>query len=538
MSGLLEEFIAPLRIVMTENQRIARAASTIGIGTLMSRILGFIRDMVIARFFGAGLAADAFFVAFRIPNLWRRLVGEGALTVSFIPVYSEYLDQHSENETREFAHIAFTMAGLALLVLVLLGVVFSPILVRMIAPGFMETPEKFELTVALNRIIFPYLFFMGLFAVCMGILNSLRHFFAPAVAPIFLNISMILSVLLFSRFFEEPVMALAVGVLAGGAVQLLFQIPFLRKRRITFRFNFNFRHPGIKRVGSLMIPGVIGTAGYQIGVFIDNAFASFLPTGSISYLFFADRLIEFPLGLFAIAIGMASLPSLSSLVSQGRMEELKETFSFSFRLVSFISIPAMMGLIFLKTPIVHLLFQRGQFDYTATAMTVKALLCYSVGLWAIAGVRTLVPVFYSLQDTWTPMKIALICLGVKVTLNAILIVPLKHAGLALATSLSLILNLILLFRKLHPRLGGIDVNRIVGPLLRITLSSLLMGLLAYFICSFTDWSRQGQTLQKAGVLGVGVGAGIVAYFACSLLLKNEEALFLVRMVRRRGFRSP
>ena len=468
-SGLFATF-AVIRFVriMSENHKIARAATTIGMGTLLSRILGFLRDMVIAHFFGAGMAADAFFVAFRIPNLWRRLVGEGSLTISFIPVYTEYLTQRSEEETRKVTHIAFTIAGVILLILTLLGVLFSPILIRIIAPGFVQIPEKFQLTVTLNQIIFPYLFFMGLFALCMGILNSQRHFFAPAIAPIFLNISIIVSVFLFYHTFKIPVMTLALGVLAGGVIQFLFQIPFLWKRRITFRFNFNFRHPAIKRIGLLMIPGLIGTAVYQLNVFIDTIFASFLPSGSVSYLFFADRLMEFPLGIFAIAIGMASLPSLSGLASQGKMEELKETISFTFRLVSFISVPAMVGLIALKTPIINLLFQRGLFDYSATEKTAFALLFYSVGLWAIAGSRTIVPAFYSLQDTWTPLKIALICLGANVILNSILIFPLKHGGLALATSLSSTLNLILLFWKLSPKLGGIDIRKNIKSLLRIS----------------------------------------------------------------------
>ncbi|MDP2967897.1 MAG: murein biosynthesis integral membrane protein MurJ, partial [Deltaproteobacteria bacterium] len=316
---------------MTENHKIAKAASTIGMGTLLSRILGFFRDMVIAHFFGAGMAADAFFVAFRIPNLWRRLVGEGSLTISFIPVYTEYLHQRSEEEIREVTHAAFTLMGLVLLLITLLGIFFSPVLIQIIAPGFARIPEKFQLTITLNQIIFPYLFFMGLFALCMGILNSRRHFFAPAIAPIFLNISIILSVFLFYHSFQKPVMTLAVGVLAGGVIQLLFQIPFLWQKGITFRFNFNFGHPAIKRIGALMVPGIIGTAVYQINVFIDTIFASFLPGGSVSYLFFADRLLEFPLGIFAIAIGMASLPALSRLASQGKMEELKNTLSFTFR---------------------------------------------------------------------------------------------------------------------------------------------------------------------------------------------------------------
>lgn len=518
---------------MTENKIITKAAIVIGTGTLLSRILGFFRDMVIAHFFGAGMVADAFFVAFRIPNLWRRLVGEGSLTISFIPVYTEYLDQRSEKEIKEVTHIAFTLMGLILLVIIFVGILLSPILIQIIAPGFARIPDKFQLTVTLNQIIFPYLFFMGLFALCMGVLNSYRHFFAPAFSPIFLNICIILSVFLFYQVFQKPVMTLAIGVLAGGVIQFLFQIPFLWLKRITFRFNFHFGHPAIKRIGSLMVPGLIGTAVYQLNVFIDTIFASFLPSGSVSYLFFADRLLEFPLGVFAIAIGMASLPSLSGLAAQGKMGEFRETLSFTFRLVAFISIPAMVGLIALKTPIINLLLQRGLFDYSATLMTAKALLFYSVGLWAIAGVRAIVPAFYSLKDAWTPLKIGLICLGANVILNGIFIIPLKHAGLALATSLSSILNLLLLIRKLSPKLGGIEVRKNVTSLTRIFFCSLPMGLIAYGICSLGDWSTTGGGIQKMILLGSGIIIGIFFYLAISYGMKNEEMLFLIRMVRRK-----
>src|SRR4030066_968696 len=491
---------------MSEQHKITKAATIIGIGTLLSRISGFLRDMVVAYFFGAGMAADAFFVAFRIPNLWRRLVGEGSLTISFIPLYTEYMTQRSEEDTRELTHIAFTIAGVVLLTLTLFGILFSPFLIRIIAPGwFTRYPETFSLTVTLNQIIFPYLFFMGLFALCMGILNSLRHFFAPAIAPIFLNISIILSVLLFHSVFEKPVMTLALGVLAGGIIQFLFQLPFLQKKRVSFRFNFNFRHPAIKRIGRLMIPGLIGTAVYQINVFIDTIFASFLPSGSVSYLFYADRLMEFPLGIFAIAIGMASLPSLSALVSHGKMEDFNETLSFTFRLTSFISIPAMVGLIALKTPIINLLFQRGLFDYSATEKTAFALLFYSVGLWAIAGSRTIVPAFYSLQDTWTPLKIALICLGANVIFITILIYPLKHGGLALATSLSSTLNLILLFWKLNSRLRKMDMRKNIKSLLKDVFCSLPMGVAAYLICSAGNWSTTGNIWEKVLLLLIGIG---------------------------------
>ena len=522
---------------MPETHKITRAATTIGLGTFSSRILGFLRDMVIANFFGAGMAADAFFVAFRLPNLWRRLVGEGSMTISFIPVYTEYLTQRPEEESRGLVHIAFTVAGIVLLILTVFGMTFSSLLIRLIAPGFADVPEKFDLTVMLNRIIFPYLFFMGLFALCMGILNSKRHFFAPAFAPVFLNICMILSVLLFYHAFERPVLALAVGVLAGGLIQFLFQIPFLMERGITFRFNFNFRHPAIRRIGFLMIPGLIGTAVYQLNVFVDTIFASFLPSGSVSYLFFADRLMEFPLGIFAIAIGMAALPSLSKLASRSEIEELKETISFTLRLVFFISIPAMVGLIALKTPIVNLLFQRGRFDYHSTVMTAKALLFYSVGLWAIAGARTVVPAFYSLQDTSTPLKIALICLVSNVILNAVLIGPMKHAGLALATSLSSMLNLGLLFWKLSSKLGGIGTKKIGQSLFQTFLCSLPMGLIAYGICSFGNWSGTGGLGGKVLLLLSGIVAGLGAYLLSSFFLKNEELLFLLKMGRKRNGES-
>jgi putative peptidoglycan lipid II flippase len=525
-----QKFLFLRNFFMAETHKITKAATTIGIGTLLSRILGFFRDMVVANFFGAGMVADAFFVAFRIPNLWRRLVGEGALTISFIPIYTEYLTQGSEEETREVTHITFTVAGAVLLILTILGILFSPILIRIIAPGFIGIPEKFQLTVMLNRIIFPYLFFMGLFALCMGILNSHRHFFAPAFAPIFLNISIIASVFLFYQAFQKPVLTLAVGVLVGGVIQFLFQIPFLIKKRVRFRLNFNFRHSAVKRIGSLMIPGLIGTAVYQLNVFIDTIFASFLPSGSVSYLYFADRLIEFPLGIFAVAIGMASLPSLSGLASQRKMEELRGTVSFTFRLVSFVSIPAMVGLIALKTPIVSLCFQRGLFDYSATVMTAKALFFYSVGLWAIAGVRTIVPGFYSLQDTWTPLKIALICLGANVIFNAILIYPMKHAGLALATSLSSILNLILLFRKLSLKLEGMNFRKSIKSLLSILSCSLPMGLVAYLICSLGDWSTTGHTVEKVLLLVIGILFGLGIYLVCSYCVKNEEMLFLLKMI--------
>ena len=295
---------------MSENHKITKAATLIGTGTLLSRISGFVRDMVVAYFFGAGMATDAFFVAFRIPNLWRRLVGEGSMTVSFIPVYTEYLIQRTEKESEEVTHIAFTIAGVLLFVLTALGMIFSPILIKLFAFTWSSTSEKFQLAVTLNRIMFPYLFFVGLFALSMGILNSLRHFFAPAFATIFLNLSIIVSVLLLYYRFQKPVMALAIGVLVGGMLQFFFQIPFLIRKKIRFRFNFNFRHPAIKRIGLLMIPGLIGTAVYQINEVIDTIFATSLPDGSVSYLFYAGSTHGISPGNFCDRYRNSSTPEL------------------------------------------------------------------------------------------------------------------------------------------------------------------------------------------------------------------------------------
>ncbi len=518
---------------MSENHKITKAATLIGAGTLLSRVSGFLRDMVVAYFFGAAMATDAFFVAFRIPNLWRRLVGEGSMTISFIPVYTEYLTQRTEKESQEVTHIAFTIGGVLLFVLTALGIIFSPILIKIFALTWSSTSEKFQLAVILNRIMFPYLFFIGLFALSMGILNSLRHFFAPAFATVFLNLSIIISVFLFYYHFQKPVMALAIGVLTGGLLQFFFQVPFLIKKKIDFRFNFNFRHPAIRRIGLLMIPGLIGTAVYQLNVLIDTMFATALPEGSVSYLYYADRLMEFPLGIFVIAIGTAALPSFSSLVAQGKTEEFRETVSFAFRLASFICIPATVGLISLKTPIINLLLQRGEFDFFATEMTAKALLCYSFGLWAIGGVRVLAPAFYSLQDTKTPLKIGLVCLGANVILICIFISPLQHAGLALATSLSSILNLFLLYRKLNHRLGGLDVVRNIKSLLKTSLCGLVMGWVAYLICSAGDWTVSGNTIDKILLLGAGIVGGLGVYLAASYWMKNEEMLFLLNIVKRK-----
>jgi len=290
---------------VTENVRVAKAAWVVGAATFLSRIFGFLRDVVVAGFFGAGLATDAFFVAFRIPNLLRRLFAEGSLTIAFIPVFTEYLKKKSREDAVELACIAFTLLSIILVLVSFLGILFAPWIVKIIAWGFTKNPDQYGLTVFLTRLMFPYIFFISLVALCMGILNSLRHFAAPALAPVVLNICMIAAVFLFRGFFDEPIIALAVGVIIGGVLQLVMQFPFLARVGMKLKANFHFNHPGIRKIGILMLPAIFGAAVYQINIFVSTLLASFLAVGSVSYLYYADRLVQLPLGVFAIAIGTA-----------------------------------------------------------------------------------------------------------------------------------------------------------------------------------------------------------------------------------------
>ncbi len=518
---------------MGTREKIAKAAGIVGSATLLSRIFGFIRDMVVAQLFGAGMATDAFFVAFRIPNLLRRLVGEGSLTVAFIPVYTEYLGQRSKKESDDLVYSSFSVLTLILLGLTAVGIVFSPWIVTIMAYGFSAEPEKFRLTVLLNRLLFPYIFFIGLVAWGMAVLNSLKHFVAPALAPVLLNISMITCALLLSGFFEQPILSLALGVLLGGLAQFLFQIPFMRRRGVFLRFVFHFSHPGVRRVGVLMAPSILGLAVTQINVIVNTFLASYLPEGSVSFLYYADRLLEFPMGVFAIAIATAVLPALSEEAARNDLEGVKETLSFALRLTFFVILPAMVGLIVLRRPILNLLFQRGAFNAFSTEMTSQALLCYALGLVAFAGVRIIVPAFYSLQDTRTPVKVAFWTLLVNAGLGWWLMFPLQHAGLALATSLAAWINFSVLAVLLRKKIGPLGARRILLSFGKNSGASALMGIVAYAVCMKGSWEMSGITVEKIGLLCGAVASGVLVYaVACYLLRSDELHAALVKFRKR------
>lgn len=519
--------------ISSENKNVAKAAGIVGSATMLSRIFGFIRDMVVAGLFGAAMTTDAFFVAFRIPNLLRRLLAEGSLTVSFVPVFTEYLKNKSKKEAFELARITFTVLSIILVFISFIGVIFSPFIVTLIAPGFLKSPDQFDLTVFLTRLMFPYIFFISLVALCMGILNSLRHFAAPALAPVVLNISIILAALLLRGFFQEPIVALAIGVMIGGALQLAMQWPFIIKMGLRIRFKFNLKHEGLRRIGGLMLPAVFGAAIYQINVFIGTILASLLPSGSVSYLYYADRIVELPLGIFAIAIGTASLPSFSEQAARGEMEALKRTIAFSLRLILFVTIPAMIALIALRVPILSVLFQRGKFDVQSTLLTAQALLYYTCGLWAFSAIRVIVSAFYSLQDTKVPMKAAIVALIVNIILSIILMGPLKHGGLALATSIASAVNVLFLTIILIKRIGTFFSREFFVSVMKVTAASLIM-LVSFFLIDFIlPWNINGTFDERLIFLVVCIVTGMIAFICSVFFLKCQEMMVAVDIIKRK-----
>ncbi len=516
---------------MSEARQITKAAGVVGAATLLSRILGFLRDVIVAWFFGAGLAADAFFVAFRIPNLLRRLFAEGSLTISFIPVFTEYLYNRGREEAFKLARSAWWLLAILLVIVSVLGVLLSPFIVRIIAPGFYSVPDKFELTVLLTRVMFPYIFFIALVALAMGILNALGHFAAPAFAPVLLNIAMIGSILLISPHLTKPTLGLAIGVIVGGALQLALQIVCMVRKGFRVFVRGPLYHVAVKRIALLMTPAVFGAAVYQVNIFVGTLLASLLPEGSVSYLYYADRLVQFPLGVFAIALATAVLPTLSKQAAAKDIEGLRNSFSYALRLVFFVTIPAMVGLIVLREPIVQLLFQRGAFDFDATHLTAEALLYYSVGLWAFSGVRVVVATFYALQDTKTPVKIAVISLLVNIVLSVVLMVPMRHGGLALATSVASGVNLVLLILALRKRLGRIGARGILQSVFKSMASAVVMGvIIAFGALWVTPKYNENPWCLLIWVFG-SIGLGALLYGGCACLFRCREVGDVVDIVR-------
>jgi putative peptidoglycan lipid II flippase len=512
------------------NIRVTKTAGLLGGITFCSRILGYLRDMMLAGFFGAGFFADVFITAFRIPNLCRRLFSEGAFTMAFIPVFSRYLQQTGPAEAYTFAARTFRFTALFLGAGVLLGLIGAPLVVGTIAPGFIAVPDKFEQAVRLLRIMLPYVYCIGLAGVCMGVLNVLDHFATPALAPILLNLSMIAAMLGASRVSSDMtvrIAVLALAVVTGGGMQLGLQLAVLMKKGVNLLRGNGLFHPGIRQVGAMILPTLFSASVFQLNVFFDTLLASLLAEGAISYLYFADRMVQFPLGIFAVSIATAVFPTAARQAAMRDLPALRDTLSHGLSLSFFVSLPSMAGLIVLREPIVGMLFERGAFDLHMTRLTASALLYYGIGIWAFSAIRVTLPVLFALNETRAPVRAGLLSVGAHMLLGLLLMRPMSFDGLALATSLSSMLNLWLLLRVATHRIGGRGAAAVAQSVGRSLFCTAAMGLVIWMILP----AGNDGSLMLAMRVGACVLTGVLVYTLLSYAVNRETFLRAVAVFR-------
>ncbi len=516
----------------SEISQVSSRAGLVGLLTFISRFFGLARDSFIAYLLGAKEASDAFYVAFRIPNLLRRLLAEGNLTISFVPIFSEAYKKDPQL-AKKVASYTFTLLACILIVITLLGVVFSSVIVGLIASGFKSDPAKFELTVLLTRITFPYILLVSLGALAMGILNSLKRFGAPAAAPIFMNVGIILGAFLFGKHVAHPSIALALGVILGGLLQILIQVPSLYRLGFLPRIAWNPQNEYVKKIFKLMIPAIYGSAVYQLNVVASNFMASFLATGAVTYLWYADRVMEFPLGVFAISFATVILPQLTGHALDKNPEQFKSTFLSGLRMIYFINIPAMVGLICLSHLIIAVLFQHGRFDAYATEQTAKALMVFAIGLPFVSGTRITASAFFALQDSKSPVKAANIAVVVNICVGALLFQPLGHLGLALGVSTASIFNFFAHMYDFQKKNGRLGFAQAWPAILRIIGASVFMGLILISVEYFA-WNMIYQSkFSKLMSLIALVGLGTLSYAAAASLFKIEEFEMFKGLLKRR-----
>ena len=506
---------------------------TVGSMTFASRILGFVRDTLIARVFGAGMFTDAFIVAFRIPNFLRRISAEGAFSQAFVPILAEYKQQRTHNETKALINHVATLLGLFLVVLTILGMLAAPWVVQVTAPGFAADATKFDLTVDLLRITFPYILFISLVSLSGGVLNTYGNFSTPAFTPVWLNVSFIVAMLLAAPYFDNSIRVLAWAVFVGGILQLLYQLPYLSKLGLIPRIDLNLHDEGVWRILKLMGPAIIGVSAPQISILINTVIASSLVTGSVSWLYFADRLMEFPTGLLGVALGTILLPSLSKSVADKDDNEYSHLLDWGLRLTFMLALPAAVALAVLAVPLVTSLFMYGAFTAHDVTMTKVPLMAYSFGLVGLILVKVLAPGFYSRQNIKTPVKIALFTLVVTQLMNVLFVFVLdfkefRHAGLALSIGLGACVNAGLLFYHLrkrgyyHPQSGWWLF------LFKLALAVVVMAIAVHFVAGadvlWFDYNLIDKILRLLGLLLIGAGT----YFAMLWLMGIRVKDFMRR----------
>ncbi len=516
---------------------IARAAGIISLATLFSRIMGLVREQVFAAQFGAGFAVDAFQVAFRVPNLLRDLFAEGAMSAAFVPTLTKAQQDGGPEAAMRLANLVINFLLVVLSALCLIGIVTAPWIVGLLAPGFGEIPGKLALTTLMTQIMTPFLLLVSLAAAVMGVLNTRRVFFIPAVAPVLFNLGLIVSGFAIAPFMPrvglEPIVGMAFGALLGGLGQLAIQLPALSEQGFRWRPILSFRDPGVLRVVTLMGPATIGLAAAQVNVFTSTFLASTLQEGSVSWLNYAYRLMQLPIGLFGVAIATVTLAEVSRHAAAKNMTDLKATIGLSLRLVLFLTLPATLLLIALAEPIVALLYQHGRFSAADTAQTAHALWAYAVGLAAFSGVRVMVPVFYSLDMARVPVTISMITIGVTVGLYFLLMGPLQHAGLALATSIGSLLNFALLFVALRRKVGSMGARTLAAATMRIFLAATLAAGAGWSTATaLTRGHDAAGVPYRALVVGCGLAAATMIYLSACTLLRVPEMKSVSETVQR------
>ncbi|KTT53324.1 membrane protein [Pseudomonas oryzihabitans] len=497
--------------------------------TMLSRVLGFVRDTIVARTFGAGMATDAFFVAFKLPNLLRRIFAEGAFSQAFVPILAEYKAQQGEEATRTFLAYVSGLLTLVLAVVTLLGMLAAPLVIWVTAPGFADTPEKFALTSSLLRVTFPYILLISLASLAGAVLNTWNRFSVPAFVPTLLNVSMIIFALFLTPYFDPPIMAMAWATLVGGLAQFLYQLPHLKRIGMLVLPRLNLRDSGVWRVMKQMGPAILGVSVSQISLIINTIFASFLAAGSVSWMYYADRLMELPSGVLGVALGTILLPALSRTYAKADRQEYSRLLDWGLRLCFLLVLPCSAALALLSEPLTVSLFQYGRFDAHDALMTQRALVAYAVGLLGIILVKVLAPGFYAQQNIKTPVKIALFTLAVTQVLNLILIGPLQHVGLALAIGLAACLNAGLLFWQLRRHNLFIPQAGWTSFLLRLLIAVAVMTAVLFGLMQLLPSWSEGLMWQRLLRLGGLVAAGVLAYFASLFLLG-----FRVRDFNRRA----
>jgi putative peptidoglycan lipid II flippase len=513
-------------------EKIAKSAGRVSGATLISRVLGLARDSFFAAIFGTTIYADAFNVAFLIPNFLRRVFGEGTLNASYVPVYTHYMRREGEGPAVQLAGRVFSVMMVVLGLVVLVGALLAAPIVNLYAFGWRGSPETMALTVKLTRLLFPYIFFVALAALAGGTLNSRGFFGLPAFAPAFLNISLIGAalILLGSSWGagERAITIFSVGALVGGVLQIASQVPLLRKTGHRLRFDPDFKDPGVRWIGRLMLPGLLAFAVTQINVLVDTLLATTLESGSVTALRLGNRVAIQPLGIFGVAITTAALPTLAAHAAEEDKRKLVDDFAFSLRLMLALLIPSTVGLIVLAKPVVRLLFERGEFTAArSTPMTVNALLFYTSGLFAYGGVKAVVQAFYSLKDTLTPMKVAIFNVALNITLDIVLVRYLGLVGLALATAISSAIGFAILCWLLRRRLGDIRGRETWKSVGKMVLVSGLMGVVLYLVAGALEplavniWGKLIQVVVSAS-------AGLGVLVAAGLAVGAEEIIFLLK----------